>query len=60
MKDYRGRGPVAGLRELITELTRERTIGPDGYLVVEGVVPLAEDERERVRSRALRLATMER
>ncbi|BBK38406.1 hypothetical protein STAQ_34840 [Allostella sp. ATCC 35155] len=60
VKDYRGRGPVAGLRELITELTRERTIGPDGYLVVEGVVPLAEDERERVRSRALRLATMER
>lgn len=60
VKDYRGRGPVAGLRELITELTRERTIGPDGYLVVEGVVPLAEDHRAQVRNRALRLATMER
>lgn len=60
VKDYRGRGPVAGLRELITELTRERTIGPDGYLAVEGVVPLSEDNRDYVRNRALRLAIMER
>ncbi|WP_374441221.1 PstS family phosphate ABC transporter substrate-binding protein [Stella sp.] len=60
VKDYRGRGPVAGLRELITELTRERTIGPDGYLTVEGVVPLSEENRAYVRGRALRLATMER
>ncbi|BBK30018.1 phosphate ABC transporter substrate-binding protein [Allostella humosa] len=60
VKDYRGNGPVAGLRELITELTRERTIGPDGYLTVEGVVPLGDDRRAEERGRALRLAIMER
>ncbi len=60
VKDFRGQGPIPGLRELITELTRERTIGPDGYLVVEGVVPLADERRAEVRDRALRLVTMER
>ncbi|BBK40847.1 phosphate ABC transporter substrate-binding protein [Allostella vacuolata] len=60
VKDFRGHGPVAGLRELITELTRERTIGPDGYLTVEGVVPLPDDRRADNRSQALRLAIMER
>ena len=60
VKDFRGNGPIAGLRELITELTRERTIGPDGYLVVEGVVPLSDDRRAAIRDRALRLVPMER
>jgi phosphate transport system substrate-binding protein len=60
VKDYRGNGPVAGLRELITELTRERTIGPDGYLTAEGMVPMSDERRTEVRERALRLATMER
>jgi len=60
VKDAKGRGPVAGLRELITELTRERTIGPDGYLADEGLVPLDPVGRAAMRHQALRLTNMER
>ncbi|MCC7274694.1 MAG: hypothetical protein IT561_18640, partial [Alphaproteobacteria bacterium] len=60
IKDYLGRGAVHGLRELITELTREDTIGPDGYLVPEGLVPMLEARRTAIRDRALRLENMER
>ena len=60
VKNYNGDGPVRGLRELITELTRERTIGPDGYLVKEGLEPLTPAKRKAVRDAALRLEVVER
>ena len=55
VKDYMGRGPVLGLREFITEVTRETTFGRDGYLAAIGLVPMSASERERVRYNALHL-----
>ncbi len=60
VKNYKGEGEVNGLREFITELTREQTIGPEGYLVREGLVPLRIDRREQVRRGALSLRVIER
>lgn len=60
VKNYKGEGPVRGLRELITELTRERTIGPNGYLVKEGLEPLTASRRDAVRRTALNLEAVER
>lgn len=60
VKDYTGKGPVAGLREFITEITRESTFGPDGYLVPIGLVPMPERRRAEVRDAALRLQPMTR
>ena len=60
VKNYNSEGPVRGLRELITELTRERTIGPNGYLVKEGLEPLTAARRQAVRNAALRLEAVER
>lgn len=58
VKDYTGKGPVSGLREFITEITRETTIGTDGYLVPMGLVPMSERKRSEVRDAALRLQPM--
>lgn len=55
VKNWQGGGPVAGLREFITEITREETIGPEGYLVRIGLVPMSEPLRETVRRNALSL-----
>lgn len=60
VKDYTGKGPVVGLREFITEVTRETTFGNDGYLVPLGLVPMAEQKRAQVRDQALRLQPMSR
>lgn len=60
VKNYKGEGLVNGLRELITEMTRESTVGADGYLVPLGVVPMPEYERKSVRDASLRLARFER
>jgi len=60
VKNYKGEGPVAGLREFITELTREQTIGPGGYLANEGLVPLTASRRAAVRESALHLHLLDR
>lgn len=60
VKDYTGKGPVIGLREFITEVTRESTFGTEGYLVPLGLVPMAERKRAEVRDAALRLQPMTR
>ncbi len=60
IKDYTGKGMVAGLREFISELTRDGTIGPDGYFVQLGVVPMYDEQRAAVRESALRLKHFER
>ena len=38
---------VSGLREYIEEFTNEWTLGPDGYLMEEGLIPLPKEERKR-------------
>jgi phosphate transport system substrate-binding protein len=60
VKNYKGEGLVNGLRELITEMTRESTVGPNGYLIPLGAVPMPEDERIAVRNASLRLARFQR
>jgi phosphate transport system substrate-binding protein len=40
-------GVVPGMREYIDEFTNEWSLGPDGYLVDEGLVPLPKEERKR-------------
>lgn len=60
VKDYEGNGPIAGLREFITEATRENAIGDSGYLVSQGLVPLPREGRAEVRRAALALTRMER
>ena len=36
-----------GLREYVDEFTNEWTLGPDGYLVDDGLIPLPKEERKR-------------
>ncbi len=38
---------VHELREYVDELTSEWTLGPDGYLVEEGLIPLPKEERKK-------------
>jgi phosphate transport system substrate-binding protein len=40
-------GAVPGLRDYIEEFTNEWTLGPDGYLIEEGLIPLPKEERKR-------------
>jgi hypothetical protein len=49
---------VPGLLEFIDEYTSERAWGPDGYLVDEGLVTLADEERQAQRSNAIGLNPM--
>ncbi|MEI6413205.1 MAG: substrate-binding domain-containing protein [Pseudomonadota bacterium] len=60
MKDYHGKGLVKGLREFVTEVTREETLGPDGYLSKLGLIPMPEERRRIVRDNSLLLTPMER
>jgi len=48
-------GKVPGLAAFIAELTSDRAAGEDGYLVDKGLIPLPEDELERVRETAAKL-----
>lgn len=60
VKNYLGQGPVAGLREFITEVTRESSVGPNGYMVTRGIFPMHDEMRASVRASALRLTPMVR
>ncbi|CAK0744286.1 phosphate transport system substrate-binding protein [Gammaproteobacteria bacterium] len=60
IKNYRGKGLVFGLREFITEVTRESTIGPGGYLAQLGLFPTEKEIREKTRESGLRLMTVNR
>lgn len=53
-------GQVPGLQEFLYEFTAERTIGPDGYLVDKGFVPLSALGRNRARDTALSLQPISR
>lgn len=60
MKDFTGKGPVAGLREFITEATRDSAVGSDGYLTRLGMVPMNDAVRTEARASALRLDRFKR
>ncbi len=40
-------GKVSGLREYVDEFMNEWTLGPDGYLVEEGLFPLPKEDRKK-------------
>ena len=46
---------IPGIREFVAEFTSEAAIGEDGYLADKGLIPLPEDEREKVRAAAAKL-----
>ena len=46
---------VEGFLRYIDEFTKEETLGPEGYLVEEGLAPLADDERRSQRADAIGL-----
>lgn len=60
VKNYWGRGPVFGLREFITEATREATLGPGGYLTKIGLFPLDQESRDLMRESSLHLTIIDR
>jgi phosphate transport system substrate-binding protein len=41
-------GQIVGLEDYLTELTSDGAIGPDGYLIDIGLIPLPDDERAAV------------
>jgi phosphate transport system substrate-binding protein len=51
---------VAGLQKLIYEFTSEHAVGPQGYLVESGFVPLDDQGRNRARDLALSLTPLTR
>jgi phosphate transport system substrate-binding protein len=53
-------GVIPGLQEYLTEFTSEDAIGPEGYLIDTGLVPLDDESRARVRSDAKNLTTMQK
>jgi phosphate transport system substrate-binding protein len=44
------RGVIPGMEPLLDEYLSEEAIGPDGYLIERGLVPLSAEERARVRA----------
>jgi phosphate transport system substrate-binding protein len=46
-------GVIPGLREFVTEYVSDRSMGEDGYLADQGLVPLPVSEQARVRSGTL-------
>ena len=46
--------PVPGLQQFLYELTSERALSPEGYVVERGLVPLDVIGRNRARNEALR------
>ena len=43
-------GVIPGIKEYVAEFTSEAAIGEDGYLADKGLIPLPEDELEKVRA----------
>ena len=42
---------IPGLREFVREVTLEGAMGPDGYMPRQGLIPLPEAEREKLREK---------
>ena len=43
---------IPGLKDYVLEFTSDKAIGPDGYLIEKGLIPLPEDRRKAMRDRA--------
>jgi phosphate transport system substrate-binding protein len=52
------RGVIPGLNEFIAEYVSDNAMGPDGYLVDRGLVPLADDKRAAVQQAAISSTAM--
>lgn len=48
---------VPGLVDFVSEFTQEDAWGPDGYLAEKGLIPLLQEERQRMRDMALAALT---
>ncbi len=53
-------GVIPGLQEYLLEFTSEDAIGPEGYLIDAGLVPLDDESRAKVRSDGKNLTTMQK
>jgi phosphate transport system substrate-binding protein len=51
-------GHTPGLEEFLAEFTAERAWGPGGYLVEQGLVPMADAERKKYAALARELTPM--
>ncbi len=51
-------GQIAGIKEFVTEFTKESTWGPEGYLADRGLIPLSDAERKRVREASISMADL--
>jgi phosphate transport system substrate-binding protein len=49
---------VPGIREYVAEFTSEAAAGEFGYLSENGLIPLADDEREAMQAQAENLAVL--
>ncbi|MCW5699756.1 MAG: PstS family phosphate ABC transporter substrate-binding protein [Rhodospirillales bacterium] len=45
-------GTIPGIAEYVGEFTSDNATGPEGYLVDKGLIPMPEDEHEKVREEA--------
>jgi len=52
-------GVIPGMEEYLAEFTSDQAIGPEGYLIDRGLIPLPEGERTDVRERVANLTPME-
>jgi phosphate transport system substrate-binding protein len=48
-------GVIPGIKEYVAEFTSDRAWGPDGYLVEKGLIPLPEEQRNKMQSQAMNL-----
>jgi len=53
-------GVIPGLQEYLMEFASEDAIGPEGYLIDAGLVPLDDESRAKVRSSAKNLTSMQK
>jgi phosphate transport system substrate-binding protein len=53
------RGVIPGLEEFIAEYVSDQAMGPGGYLSERGLIPLGDDKRQQVQSKALQAEPME-
>ncbi len=48
-------GVIPGIKEYLAEFTSERAWGDEGYLTDKGMIPLAEEQREKIAARVKKL-----
>lgn len=51
-------GVVPGIKEFVAEFVAEKAVGPEGYAIDKGLIPLPDAEREAMRESALALTPL--